>query len=295
MHYFKDPQGTGTIRGQEVVFLVLVTLVVTIPVGFVFYQPDPLYSAWARQDKRLKKQGLPKSKRPPKPAFNPDYPSKHQLALRLLEQFAREHPEVNVKAVLADALYGNAEFMRQAAQVWDHVQVISQLRPQQKVYYRGRSWRIDEYFQAYPGVAQTLRVRGGKTVDVVIGSARLYVEAHECKRFIIALRYPDETDYRYLVASDLSWRTGDIAQAHTLRWLVEIYQPCNLLKSPERFQKRTMAVATSAVLSAMPAAVRVLRRRPRLAKWNVLRTWRAVLEAGLAVTTDRGWAAACPV
>lgn len=222
VHYFKDPRGTGTIRGQEVVFLVFVTPVVTIPVGFVFYQPDPMYSAWARQDKRLKKQGLPKSKRPPKPAPNPDYPSKHQLALRLLERFAREHPEVNVNAILADALYGNAWFMRQAAQVWDNVQVISQLRPAQKIRYRGRSWRVEEYFQAYPGVAQTLRVRGGKTVEVILGSARLYVEAHGCKRFIIALRYPDETDYRYLVASDLSWRTVDIAQAYTRRWLVEV-------------------------------------------------------------------------
>jgi hypothetical protein len=222
VHYFKNPQGAGTIRGQEVVLLVLVTPVVTIPVGFVFYQPDPMYSAWARQDKRLKKQGLAKSKRPPKPAPNPNYPHKHQLALRLLEQFAREHPEVKVNAILADALYGHAAFMEQAAQVWDDVQVISQLRPQQKVRYRGRCWRVEAYFKAYPGVAQPLRVRGGKTVDVIIGSARLYVEAHGCKRFIIALRYPDETDYRYLVASDLSWRTGDIAQAHTLRWLVEV-------------------------------------------------------------------------
>jgi hypothetical protein len=28
--------------------------------------------------------------------------------------------------------------------------------------------------------------------------------------------------YRYLMASDLTWRTLDIVQGHTLRWLVEI-------------------------------------------------------------------------
>lgn len=222
VHYFKNPQGSGTLRGQEVVLLVLITPLVTIPVGFVFYQPDPAYSAWARQDKQLKKQGVPAGQRPRKPAPNPDYPSKHQLALRLLEQFARDHPRVKVKAILADALYGNACFVKQAAQLFGGVQVISQLRPNQKILYRGRRWRVDEYFKAYPGVVQTLRVRGGKTVAVILGSARLYVEAHGGKRFLIALRYPEETEYRYLVASTLSWRTLDIAQAHSLRWLVEV-------------------------------------------------------------------------
>jgi hypothetical protein len=32
-----------------------------------------------------------------------------------------------------------------------------------------------------------------------------------------------EDAYRYLMASDLSWRTVDIVQAHTLRWLVEVF------------------------------------------------------------------------
>jgi hypothetical protein len=55
-----------------------------------------------------------------------------------------------------------------------------------------------------------------------VSSARLYVEAHGCKRFVVAIRYPDQNEYRYLVASELSWRTLDIVQAHTLRWLVEV-------------------------------------------------------------------------
>ena len=67
VHWFKDKEGTGSIRGQEVVFLVLVTPQVTIPVGFEFYQPDPAYTEWARREKRLKKQGVPKEERPPGP------------------------------------------------------------------------------------------------------------------------------------------------------------------------------------------------------------------------------------
>jgi hypothetical protein len=47
-------------------------------VGFVFYQPAPELSAWYKQEKTLKKQGVPKKQRPPKPAPNPEYPTKQQ-------------------------------------------------------------------------------------------------------------------------------------------------------------------------------------------------------------------------
>ena len=39
----------------------------------------------------------------------------------------------------------------------------------------------------------------------------------------MAIKYNDEESYRYLIASDLSWRTLDIVQGHTLRWLVEVF------------------------------------------------------------------------
>lgn len=38
-----------------------------------------------------------------------------------------------------------------------------------------------------------------------------------------ALKYPGESDYRYLVATDLSWRTLDIIQADSIRWIVEVF------------------------------------------------------------------------
>ena len=57
----------------------------------------------------------------------------------------------------------------------------------------------------------------------MVGSARLYVCAHKTKRFIVAIKYAEEKTYRYLIASDLSWRTLDIVQGHTLRWLVEVF------------------------------------------------------------------------
>ena len=39
----------------------------------------------------------------------------------------------------------------------------------------------------------------------------------------MAIKYEDEETYRYLMASDLTWRTLDIVQGHTLRWLVEVF------------------------------------------------------------------------
>ena len=58
---------------------------------------------------------------------------------------------------------------------------------------------------------------------MTISSARLKVNAHGKKRFVIALKYEGESDYRYLVATDMTWRTMDIIQAYTLRWLVEVF------------------------------------------------------------------------
>ncbi|MBF0498026.1 MAG: transposase, partial [Deltaproteobacteria bacterium] len=60
-------------------------------------------------------------------------------------------------------------------------------------------------------------------IKAVITSARLYVCSHLKKRFVIALKYEGEERYRYLSASDMSWRTVDIVQAYTLRWLVEVF------------------------------------------------------------------------
>ena len=54
-------------------------------------------------------------------------------------------------------------------------------------------------------------------------AARLQVKAHGKRRFVVALKYEGETNYRFLVASDLSWRHQDIARLYTLRWLVEVF------------------------------------------------------------------------
>lgn len=223
VHKIKDKASGGYFMGQSLVFMVLVTSKITIPVGFRFYQPDPLLSAWNKQEKNDKQKSIPKSERLPKPPKNPQFPTKQELALRLLEEFEEAHPSLKIKAVLADALYGNQEFVEKASCLFQGVQVITQMRCNQKIHYHNREWSVDDFFSSHPGVSQTLSIRGGQEVRCTIGSARLYVKAHQKKLFVIALKYEDEENYRFLIASDLSWRTQDIVETYTFRWLVEVF------------------------------------------------------------------------
>ena len=222
-HKIFDKKTGGYFNGQCIVFLLLVTPIVTLPVGFWFYRPDPKQIAWRKEDERLKRLGLKKPERPVAPALDPAYPNKAEIVLQLIEKFRAAHPAVKVSAVLADALFGTQAFMDGASKRCRNAQVISQLRGNQTVMSGHRTQSLDDYFSTHPGVGQRIRIRGGKEVVATIGSARLHVCAHGKKRFVIALKYPGETEYRYLVATDLSWRTLDIVQAYTLRWLIEVF------------------------------------------------------------------------
>ncbi len=222
-HKIFDKKTGGYFNGQTVVLLVLVSGRVTIPVGFRFYRPDPAMVAWRKEDKRLRKAKVRKAERPACPERNPAYPGKEECVLSMLREFRHYHPHVKVKAVLADALYGNQPFMDGASSLCGDAQTVSQLRGNQKVRLCNRELSLPAFFARYPGVPQTIRIRGGEPVEVIVSSARVHVCAHGKKRFVIALKYAGEDEYRYLVATDLSWRTQDIVQAHTLRWLVEVF------------------------------------------------------------------------
>jgi hypothetical protein len=221
-HKLKDKKTGGYINGQSLLMLVLVTPVLTIPVGFGFHQTDPALSAWYKSDKELKKQGIAKKDRPPRPEQNEAYPTKQDLALQLLAEFKAHHPHLKIKAVLADALYGTADFMDQAVALFDQTQVISQLRSNQLVRDQHQPVNLDEYFAKQPACTRNITLRGQEKV-VTFAAARLYVYAHHQKRLVIALKYEGETDYRYLVAADLSWRVVDVLEVYGLRWLVEVF------------------------------------------------------------------------
>jgi hypothetical protein len=224
VHKQKHKASGGYVNGQTVVLLLLVTPTVTFPVGFAFYRPDPVLSAWAKEDKRLKKQGVAKKERPVQPERDSAYPTKPQLALQLLQAFKEAHGAIKINAVLADALYGEAKFMDQVSQICGGVQVVSQLRENQNIDYRGKKWNLKTYFDTVnKGVVMTVRRRGEKDIQATVSRARLKVTAHGKKRWVVALKYEGESNYRYLVATDMTWRAIDVIQAYTLRWLVEVF------------------------------------------------------------------------
>ncbi len=170
-----------------------------------------------KKNANQKKVGIPAKDRAKRPEPNPEYPSKQSLALELLEQFAKHHPVVKVQAVLADALYGNAHFMDEASKTTSCSQVISQLRKNQLVRSRGKNIPLTKYFSRSSGVETTLIIRGGEEKQVTLLAARMVVKSHKKKRFVIALKYKGETDYRFIVATDLTWRHKDAVQTYTLR------------------------------------------------------------------------------
>lgn len=241
VHTVKDKSSGGFIKGQELIFLLLITDKITIPVGFDFYSPDPNYSAWRKEDKKLRSTLIPKSQRPPKPAPNPKYPSKLEVAIKLIKNFKDGYANILVQAILADALYGASNFIIPVMNIYPGVQIISQAKSTQKVKFRNKYITVKEYFEQNKGVPAKIKIRGGIEKNVTMHGARLYLKSHKAKRFIIALKYPEEEKYRYLLGVDLTWRLTDIATAYTLRWLVEVFIEdwksyegwCQLAKQPD--------------------------------------------------------------
>ena len=223
LHKIKDKTSGGYINGQRLVFLFFITDIVSIPVGFKFYMPDPKLKAWKKSDEKLRKKGISKKNRPPAPAKDVNYPTIIKIALHLLKEFKSDHPQIKVDCILADALYGTRSFLDEASNIFGGVQVISQIKENQKIRYRGNEISVKKYFSSYPGNQKTITIRGGIKETVTIGSARLHVCSQDAKRFIIALKYNGEQDYRYIVATNLSWQTLDIVEAYTLRWLIEVF------------------------------------------------------------------------
>ena len=71
----KDKKTGGYFNGQSIVFLVLVSDLLTILIRSEFYKPDPVLRNWNKENEKLKKQGVPKKERPKRPERDPQYPS----------------------------------------------------------------------------------------------------------------------------------------------------------------------------------------------------------------------------
>jgi len=224
VHKIKDKKYDGYFKGQNLVFLLLVTDRITLPVGFSFYQPDPILKAWKDKDQELKTQKVSKKARPAQPVKNDKYPSKLEIALDLLGTFFKNHSSLKIKCILADAFYGSGDFVKKASKMHCGVQVISQIRSNQLV--RNKRGLLVEVGQHFANEAKThrrLSIRGGKEEIIVLCAQKLWVAAHGEKRMVIAVRYESQEEFRYIIASDMTWQYIDVIQAYTLRWLIEVF------------------------------------------------------------------------
>ena len=221
-HKIKDKKRGGYFNGQNLIFLVLVSKELTLPVGFYFYEPNPEMVAWRKEEKRLKEKGVAKCHRPPLPPHNPDYPNKKELSLKLLSNFMKYFENFKVRAVTADTFYGTESFISEAANITKQNQVISQIKKNQLINVNGSNISVNDFFKNYHGKTETQELRGTNK-KITYRSGKFKVKSHNKKYYIIALKYDNESDYRYLIANDMTWRDIDIIKAFALRWLVEVF------------------------------------------------------------------------
>lgn len=219
----KDKKSGGYFNGQSIVFLLLVSNKISIPVGFKFYKMDPVWKAWKVEDERLKKQKIKKSERPLEPLRAPNYPTKNRIGLDLLTAFKKDFGFIKVRAIKADALFGTAEFVDGAALLYPKSQVISQIRSNQKLIIKGKEVVVSEYFDKQTAKKGKIIIRGGKEVAIEYVSVIGQVKAQGKKRLIIALKYEGEVKYRYIIAQNMTWRVQDVLECYSLRWLVEVF------------------------------------------------------------------------
>jgi len=219
----KDKKSGGYFNGQSIVFLLLVSDKISIPVGFRFYKMDPIWKAWDIKDKALRKQGVAKGFRPKEPLRNPAYPTKNTIAVDLVRTFKENFGQIKVRAIKADALFGTVEFMDSTAAMYCKGQVISQIRKNQKIEVVGKEYVVSDYFAGQPSQQGKILIRGGEEQVITYASIIAKVKAHGKKRLIIALKYEGETDYRYIIAQNMTWRVKDVLECFSLRWLVEVF------------------------------------------------------------------------
>jgi hypothetical protein len=221
-HKIYDKKTSGYFNGQSLVFLLLVSNELTLPVGFDFYEPDPVMVAYYKEDERLRKNGVKKKYRPKEPQPSVDYPSKAQITLNLMQDFVDNCPEIKIKSSSVDALYCTKEFIEQAAKITKQEQVITQIKCKQIIIVNNKPIAVNEFFKQYHGKTETVRVRSSDKTITYVG-AKFKVRSHDKKYYIIALKYNNEDEYRYIVANDMTWTPVSIIQAYALRWLVEVF------------------------------------------------------------------------
>jgi hypothetical protein len=89
---------------------------------------------------------------------------------------------------MAEALYGTATLVDGASPLCNGGPGLSQIRSNQNVRVGTRDQHVADDFAPHPGTPYRIRIRGGEEGVALVGSARLYVCAHQTTRFIVAIK-----------------------------------------------------------------------------------------------------------
>lgn len=220
----KDKKSGGYFNGQSILYMVLVTSKVTIPIGFKFYENDPAWLKWKKEEDRLVKKKVSKAHRPKEIERDyGKYPTKIMMSIALATQFKASFPKFVVKSVQADCFYGTKDWTLGMTALYPKSQVISQLKSNQVIEYQNKEYSLDAYFRKRIGIETKVIIRGGKSATIYYSSVIAKVKAHGEKRLIIAYKYHGETEYRYVFATDMSWMPHHVIATYSLRWLVEVF------------------------------------------------------------------------
>jgi len=220
----KDKKTGGYCMAQNIVLLILVTKKISIPVGFAFFESDPELLKWKKTIKEMQNNKIKKSEYPKMPDKNPKYPTRLEILENLISDFKKNFDDFLMKGILFDAAYLSKNIIQKLSNIYPNKQIISQIRSNQMISDNLKNFKtVEEYFSKKKKKQISLKKRGtNETIDAEYASARLHVKAHGKKLHVIAIRYKGEKEYRYLVATDLTWRAEDIIRAYSLRWIIEV-------------------------------------------------------------------------
>ncbi|RZW40555.1 MAG: hypothetical protein EX263_13200 [Flavobacteriaceae bacterium] len=210
----------GWIQAQNIVFIVMVTDVVTIPVWFKFHRPAKLSGA----EKKKLKGNTDKIKK-----LDPTYKTKIDLACEglekvknILSQIMKElEIDIKVQSISGDNGYASPQIQIVVTTLFD-CQYISKAKPNQNVKTKTGLISLSKLFERYSVSRTVVNVRG-HLISVEIKSARVFIESFGRKVFVVAIRYKDEKNWQYLFGTDLTWTAETIIKGYALRWLAEVF------------------------------------------------------------------------
>lgn len=227
----RDKETGGYINAQNLVVLSVVALGVTFPIAFSFYRPDPKVTLYKRELKKAKQKKLPKEQYPKKVERRKNYPTQQEIFLKLLakvqEFFQKVEKKcgiaVKVSHIVGDNGYVSGKTVRIIEKTFPNSIFVGRMKNSQCVFDKKlKSMKnVEKAFEKWSTQKIFIELRG-ELIEIEYASARLFVKSFSRKVHVIALRFSDTKEFRYIFGNNLSFRAEDIIKIFSRRWLIEV-------------------------------------------------------------------------